>query len=319
MVSANAAQGRDHRSHVHSHGGRTSKLGHSGHHRRAASSGRRPVPVRSGISSVLHLDLVSLENDGDDDKAPSPAVLAAILDAARDARVDPDILMAFAWRESRYKADAKSSRSAARGLLQFTPATWLETVRDFGRQYGAPRYAAAIHTERSGRITIRSFRIRQHILLLRGNPAFSARMAAAVMARQDLASQRSLGRSPTSVELYLLHALGQEGAARFLTARAQRPSESSLRIASLKTLYDAGLLAEDGRPMTVGNTYTAIDIMLKRHQVRRPPVAEPGDGSRIFETADRNPYGPATFEQSDWCGMSNLILCQKPAAGPMIP
>ena len=261
---------------------------------------------------------MSLENNGDDDAAPSPVVFAAILEAARDTGVDPNVLMAFAWRESRYRPDAKSSRSSARGLLQFTPTTWLETVRDFGRQYGAPEYAAAIHTGRSGHISISGFQTRQHILMLRGDPAFSARMAAAAMARQALESQRSMGRSATSAELYLSHVLGPEGSARFLTARARHPSESCLEIASLELLYNAGLLADDGRPMTVENTYVAVDIMLKRHPVRQVPDLGLGQQAGQRETNDRDQYGRGTPAAINWCSASTLVICQRSAVAIMM-
>ena len=245
-------------------------------------------------------------------------MFAAILEAAHDAGVDPNVLMAFAWRESRYRPDAKSSRSAARGLLQFTPTTWLETVRDFGRQYGAPEYAAAIHTGHSGHISIKGYRTRQHILMLRGDPAFSARMAAAVMARQALESRRALGRSATSAELYLSHVLGPEGSARFLSARAKHPSESSLQIASLELLYNAGLLAEDGRPMTVENTYVAVDIMLKRHPVRQLPAIELRQQPGQREAKERDQYDRGAPGAINWCRMSNLVTCQSAAAVMMV-
>ena len=82
------------------------------------------------------------------------------------------------------------------------------------------------------------------------------------------AMKERLGREVTLTDLYLLHVLGPTGAFRFLEAVAQRPRVSSQSVASLRTLRNAGLLARDGRPLTVADTYAAVRAMLaeqRRH------------------------------------------------------
>lgn len=244
---------------------------------------RHPHPrsVRARVNmhgaSAVHTAVVPLANTTWDHPTLPPTVLEAIRDAARDTGVDPNLLMALAWRESRFDPQARNRRSSANGLLQFTSGTWLRTVHDFGAQHGAAAYAAAIHKERSGELTVHDQPMRAAILRLRGDPALSTMLAAEAMGRQRAAMQTRLGRSVTPADLYLLHVLGPSGSARFLTALAQRPSASSLDVASRKTLRNAGLLARDGRPMTVASTCAAVQSMLDAQRAHSEPFLAMAD------------------------------------------
>ncbi|MDQ2801541.1 MAG: lytic transglycosylase domain-containing protein [Pseudomonadota bacterium] len=228
--------------------------------------------------ALVHRDVVPLVNTTWDHPAVSPAVLGAIRKAARDTGIDPNLLMAIAWRESRFDPQARNRHSSANGLLQFTSGTWLQTVHEFGAQHGAAAYAAAIHKERFGELTVHGQHMRAVILRLRSDPLLSATLAAESMGRQRAAMQTWLGRSATSADLYLLHVLGPSGAARFLTALAQHPSVASLEVASRTTLRNAGLLARDGRPMTVGSTYAAVRVMLDAQRAHAEPLIAAADG-----------------------------------------
>ena len=231
-----------------------------------------PMRVATHRTTRVHPGVVPLVNTVWDDPTLPPAVLRAIRDAARDTDVDPGLLMALAWRESRFDPQAKNSQSSATGLLQFTSGTWLQTVREFGAQHGAGGYASAIRKDQSGELTIRSPRMRTAILKLRSDPVLSARLAAESLGRQRAAMQLLLERDVTAADLYLRHVLGPSGAAQFLTAVAERPSASSLKVASSKTLRNAGLLARDGRPMTVASTYAAVKAMLDALRARSEPL-----------------------------------------------
>lgn len=100
------------------------------------------------------------------------------------------------------------------------------------------------------------------ILRLRTDPALSANLAVDMLGQQRAALQASLTRTATPADLYLMHVLGPVGSARFLAALDRRPSASMLEVASRRLLRNAGLLARDGRPMTVANTYAAVQNML---------------------------------------------------------
>ncbi len=216
-------------------------------------------------ASAVHHGVVPLANTTWDNPAMPPAVQDAIQTASQEAGVDPHLLTAIAWRESRFDPNALNSQSSARGLLQFTSGTWLRAVRDYGSEHDAAAYAAAIHTTQSGDLVVPE-QVKSAILDLRSNPILSAKLAADSMKRERVVMEAQLGRRVTSADLYLMHVLGPAGAMRFLEALAKHPNESSLKVASLKVMRNAGLLAQDGRPLTVANTYAAAKTMLDSQQ-----------------------------------------------------
>lgn len=270
------------RAHVASH---TAATAHRPRHGRITASGRavRPgrvaglsyaVDRRAGAShsvGAVHRDIVPLANTTWDDPAVPPLVLDAIQAAAHESGIDPHLLAAIAWRESRFDPDARNQQSSAKGLLQFTSGTWLRVVRDYGSAHDVADYAAAIHTSRSGDLVV-SDSMRSAILQLRSNPTLSAKLAAQSMQRQRAVMEAQLGRPVTSVDLYLMHVLGPTGSMRFLTALAKRPGDSSLKVASFKVMRNAGLLAQDGRPLTIANTYAAAQTMLTTQHMHAAPL-----------------------------------------------
>lgn len=207
--------------------------------------------------TTVHPGVVPLVNAAWDSPAISPAMLVAIRQAADDMGVDPHLLMALAWRESRFDPAAANRLSSACGLLQFTSETWLQNVREFGARHGAAEYATAVERGPSGEMVIRDKDTREAVLKLRDDPVLSARLATEAMARQRAAMKASLGRRATSADFFLLHVLGPTGSARFLTSMAERPSASCLEFASLRVLRNAGLLASDGRKHLQGDPHHA--------------------------------------------------------------
>ena len=230
-------------------------------------SHRQRALVRLGSARVLPfhhraMHSPSLTNATWDNPHISPEVARAVQNAALASGVDPNLISAIAWRESRFDASARNQRSSARGLLQFTTGTWLQAVRDLGPKVGLGDYANAIHRDRTGSLSVSEPRVLTAILNLRGNPVLSAQLAAESIRRQRELMQIRLGRTVTPVDLYLLHVLGPSGASRFLVTLVQRPSLPSIEVASLKVMRNAGLVAGDGRPMTVAKTYAAVEAML---------------------------------------------------------
>lgn len=208
-----------------------------------------------------------------DGSAMSSAVSGAILEAAGKSGIAPNLLMAIAWRESRFAPAARSRLSSATGLLQFTSGTWLQAVHRFGSQHGMAEYAAAIRKDASGSYTVEGRRLREAILTLRNDPTLSASMAAEALNQQRTAMQASTGRSATATDLYLMHVLGPSGTARFLDALRQSPSAPVLKTVSRKVLRNAGLLARDGRHLTVLSTYEAVRLMLDDQHAHSEPAA----------------------------------------------
>lgn len=250
-------------------------------HRRTLAHAR-PDHGGTHYAGGMHKGLVPLGNSTWDNPQIPPAVMEAIQTAARESGVDARLLIAIAWRESRFNPSARSGRSSAKGLLQFTTGTWLQVVRNYGSQHEVGGYAAAIRRDhQSGELVVSGTGTRAAILRMRNDPVLSAKLAAQSMSEQQAALQGRLGRRVTPADLYLLHVLGPTGASRFLTAVAKHPSESSVEVASYSVMRNAGLLARDGRPMSVGNTYTAARVMLDGQPVRSDPpaaVAKAGGG-----------------------------------------
>lgn len=208
---------------------------------------------------------VLINTTWDNPKIPS-GVMNAIQSAAQKAGIDPHLLAAVAWRESRFDPSARSRQSSATGLLQFTKGTWLQAIRDCGERCGVGAYADAIEKSRSGELIVSNKQLRAEILQRRGDPVLSAKLAAEQMRLRQAAMQDRLGRNVRSADLYLLHVLGPSGSARFLSALVQHPTASSLNVASSKVMANAGLLARDHRPMTVAKTYAAVEAMLSVQQ-----------------------------------------------------
>jgi len=247
------------------------------------SHGARSGSARS--AGIVHHDAVPLANTTWDNPQVPLAVRDAIQSAARESGVDPKLLTAIAWRESRFDPNARNQQSSAKGLLQFTSGTWLQVVRDYGSQHDVADYAAAIRTSRSGDFIVPE-QMRSAILDLRDNPILSAKLAAQDMLRHRTAMEAELGRSVTSTDLYLLHVLGPTGAMRFLKAVAKHPSESSLQVASLRVMRNAGLLARDGRPLTVAKAYASTTNMLNSQDARSAPfLASPKPGGSAAPAA----------------------------------
>ena len=251
-------------------GARSHAIRHSPRHTQVVRIGyARRIHVRhlhrrggTRPAEALHAGVEPLVNSTWDNPVMPPAVLGAILDATQASDIAPDLILALAWRESRFAPAARSRVSSATGLLQFTSGTWLQVVREFGAKHGAAQYANAIQRERSGDYTFQGAHMQEAILRLRTDPVLSANLAVEMLGRQRTALQATLTRSATPADLYLTHVLGPSGLARFLAALQRRPSASMLEVANRRVLCNAGLLARDRRPMTVANTYAAVQNML---------------------------------------------------------
>ncbi|MBX9635832.1 MAG: transglycosylase SLT domain-containing protein, partial [Magnetospirillum sp.] len=107
---------------------------------------------------------------------PEHKVAAHIRDAAEATGVPFEFLLAQANQESRLDPDAKSRRSSAMGLFQFTAGTWLEMVKNHGGDHGLDKYADAITRGSDGRLTVKNKDLKKEILDLRRDPKLSALM-----------------------------------------------------------------------------------------------------------------------------------------------
>lgn len=219
-----------------------------------------------------------------------PVVVSALDGAIRSTGIDATLLTALAWQESRFDPRARNSRSTARGLMQFTEATWLEAVRDHGPQHGL-RYEAAVLTTdpASGSITTRQPRTRSRILELRDNPRYAALLAAARINRARIALAQSLGRPVGPADLYLVHLLGPAGAQRFLTALDRTPDQPAANhIAADSMALNREVFVErgSGRPLSLAEVHDWVGRSIQGQRNLHAPLFTAFGTTGVVELAD---------------------------------
>lgn len=201
--------------------------------------------------------------------ATEPDVIRAVCSASRKAQSDPYLLLAIAWQESRFDPAARNRHSSARGLLQFTNATWLAVIRDFGARYGLADLAASIRSDDEGRLVVESRALRKRILALRDDPEIEAIMAAEWLGQEKVALESDMHRSATPADLYLLHLLGPGGARLFLRSLARSPAIPSIDVVGHAAAVNRSLFVRHGRWLTVAESYRGIQDSLREQIEQR--------------------------------------------------
>lgn len=150
-------------------------------------------------------------------------IAAAVRLASARTGVDFSYLYNQAKVESGLDPDAKATTSSARGLYQFTSATWLDTVRRHGAEHGLAWAADAVASGAAASDPT----VRAAILDLRRDPQASALMAGAFAGDNAARLKAGLGRAATPADLYMAHFLGSAGALRFLRAKEATPDAAA--------------------------------------------------------------------------------------------
>lgn len=201
-------------------------------------------------------------------------ITSAIQAASRSTGTAFDYLLRTASRESAFNPSAKASTSSARGLFQFIESTWLGMVKEEGANYGLGRQAAAIEKTGQGKYVVRDPAMRSAILQLRDDPKLSAIMAGALANRNSAALSETLGRKPTSGELYIAHFLGLNGAKKLISLQQGQSTAAAASAfpeaakANRSIFYD-----RRGRAKSAGAVYASL---VGKHdsipQMRAPAV-----------------------------------------------
>ncbi len=196
---------------------------------------------------------------------PAPIVLAALQRAETATGADAGLLFAIARRESGFKAGAYSRSSSARGLMQFTSATWLEVVRDYGSRHGLAHHAAVLASVPRGSLPA-DRRLVTEVLRLRDNPHLASALAAERLEGWRGALEQTLGREASGTDLYLVHLLGPAGARRFLAELARAPSQPAGAVVGTAARANRSIFVRDGRALSLLEVYRdlarslAVDI-----------------------------------------------------------
>jgi hypothetical protein len=165
---------------------------------------------------------------------------AIIEDSAKKAGVSSSTLKAFAAVESDMNPDAKSSSSSARGLMQFTNATWLEQIGKNGRKYGLDETCSPY------------------------DPKAACLMGAEYI-KENTKGLQSVKTNVTTTDLYLSHLLGLGGARQILNAN---PSELAAKILPTAAASNQNLFYKAGKALTVSEFYANINQIVSSKAAR---------------------------------------------------
>lgn len=193
-------------------------------------------------------------------------VAAHIRDAAQATGVPFEFLLAQANQESRLNPDAKSSRSSAMGLFQFTSGTWLDMVKKHGAAHGLDKYADAVVTGSNGRLTVTDKELKKEILDLRRDPKLSALMAAEYAKDNERVLESRLGRQVSTHDLYLAHFLGAGGALKVLRGRhepegGEQPDDMA---GAAKANPEVFVDSSSGEQRSLASIYATVERRFRR-------------------------------------------------------
>jgi len=180
-----------------------------------------------------------------------------IVDAASETGADPDLMMAYADKESGFDPRAKAGTSTAVGLYQFLEGTWLEMVHRYGARHGLEKEAATV-TVRRGKPTIDDPTERARILAMRENPRLASLMACEMQIAQTAGLSDRIGAKPTAAETYMAHMLGMSGASKFINAKRENPDAVAKRLFPEAAKSNKAIFHEGRRPRTMAQVHQVV-------------------------------------------------------------
>jgi hypothetical protein len=224
-------------------------------------------------------------------RSAASGLVPAIKTASARTGVDFSYLLGTAVKESGLDPQAAAKTSSARGAFQFIEQTWLGVFKDYGAAEGQGRLAAAIET-RHGVHFVRDPALRDAILKLREDPAFSSVMAGHLTRGNAAQLAQETGLQPGSGDLYAAHVLGAKGAADLLRAVANRPDQTAAALfpqaakANVALFYDKA-----GQPVSVDALYRRLSRELPPARLK---VADETNGAAVaplYKTGGAPLYG----------------------------
>jgi hypothetical protein len=207
------------------------------------------------------------------------AITALVRDAAARTGVDFNFLLAQAKAESGLDPTARARTSSARGLYQFTNATWLEVVRRHGNDHGLG-WAADMLNSGAARAGTAA---RATILAMRHNAGAAALMAGEFAGDNAAVLEKRLGRAAGAADLYMAAFLGAGGATRFLSAMAHSPGAAAAGLFPREAAANKSIFfGRDGSPRSLTEIYGRMAAKIGSSSARQPT-----------SSAARQPVSPA--------------------------
>lgn len=212
-----------------------------------------------------------------------------LIEAARNAGVDPALLVKISGFESGFDTHARPvnrrqperntvhqfdgtmALSSAYGLGQFTNGTWHDSIRRYGAKYGVAG-AAHLSLEQANSVS------------LRDNPRLQAAMLAE-FTRDNIVRGQRLGGADSAANVYALHNLGSGDGPRFLEALRANPNAAVDSVLSTKVIRGNPALYGDGG-RTLAEAYRVMGAKMEDYskyaeQVHRatPRPAQPSNAA----------------------------------------
>lgn len=226
--------------------------------------------------------------------------IAQAFDAASDSTGTPfDYLLKTAERESSLDPAAKARTSSAAGLFQFIESTWLQTLKESGPELGLKWVADKISVDRNGTYSVEDATEREAILGMRFDPEISSMMAGALTRKNAAFLTDSLGRSPSSGELYIAHFLGAKGAADFIALAENNPQAIASDHFPRQARANKPIFFQGGRALTAAEVYAGL---IGKHGGDAPVMLADG-GADLSRTGPLLGYGatdPASRVNEGW-------------------
>ncbi len=201
--------------------------------------------------------------------AGKPNVVGAIRMASARTGVDFAYLLNKADQESGLNPSAKASTSSATGLFQFVKQTWLQMVKEHGKDYGLGDEADAI-IMKDGKLAVSDKAAREKILNLRHDPVLNAAMAAEYTRENKDYLDAKVGGRIGSTELYLAHFLGAGGAASFIkNMRASPNAEAADVLPDAADSNPSVFYNKSGRALSFKEIYHRFAAKFNNHDTSR--------------------------------------------------
>jgi hypothetical protein len=182
-------------------------------------------------------------------------------------------LAATALMESSGDPLAKARTSSASGLFQFIQSTWIETVKQMGKNY---------------------------TLQDRFDPVKSAEVMNFFTQRQKSQLEKSTSREASNTDLYMAHFLGAAGASKFLNAMYRNPNLTAAQIVGIEAANaNRSIFYHNGRPRSLQEVY---NLFAKKMQNAEKAISSgkwggknlPKSVSRMLTKSSADPEGART-------------------------
>jgi Ser/Thr protein kinase RdoA (MazF antagonist) len=137
-------------------------------------------------------------------------------------------LLAQVVGESAFQPHALNNSTGAAGPFQFMKGTWLQMLRDHGKDLGIkPDLLAKIGQDTKGRPVVKDPAALRSMLDLRYDASLSAKVAAHYMEDSRVILKHLIHREPSESELHLTFLLGPTGASQLIKTAAEAPDTPS--------------------------------------------------------------------------------------------